>query len=180
MWRLPMLEPVPETCARRERLTGGCRKMLVYRSLGFACAALLLALPVPAGGAESTVELATGGLAFAANPSISIEKQDVVITADKITITYALRNSAGSPQSIYVSFALPELEASLLVDGGIGLDANAPENFVHAAVTVDGQPATLHMEQRALALGLDATAALSAAGLPVFPLAEKLVQGSSG
>jgi Domain of unknown function (DUF4424) len=147
--------------------------MLISRSLVIT-AFMLVGMPVAASFADTTAELGTGGLAFAANPSIRIEKQDVVIAEDKIMLTYVLSNSAGSPQSIFVSFAWPDLEAGMLADGAHGPGPGNPENFMAAATLVDGQPITPRAEQRAQALGLDTTSALAAARLPLFPLGESI------
>ena len=66
--------------------------------------------------ATTSVELAAGGLSFAANPSIILERQDLVISPDTITVTYALRNSAQATQALVVTFALPELDANAVVE----------------------------------------------------------------
>jgi Domain of unknown function (DUF4424) len=148
--------------------------MLVRRALVLAFLAFALALPVLAHAADITVEVGAGGLAFAGNPSIRIDSQDILVTPEKITVTYALRNSASSPQSIFISFALPDLDANLISEDNTGVVDAVPENFVGAKTIVDGQPAVLKAEQHTIALGLNATAALQAAGLPLFPLGEGL------
>lgn len=150
-----------------------------HRGLAALIAALLVSLGgvcQPSAAREAVVsstEVVAGGLSFAANASIRIEQQDVLITPDKISITYALRNSASSRQSIYVSFAMPDLDANAVADGDIALAANDPVNFVQFATLVDGQPITISGEQRATALGLDVTNLLSVSGIPLVPATDR-------
>lgn len=125
-----------------------------------------------ADGSETSSESGAGGLSFAANPSIRIEQQDVLVGPDKVSVTYTVRNTAGSQQSIHISFLLPDLEAGAVADGEIALGSALPHNFVQFSTLVDGQPISLQAEQRASALGFDVTGLLSASGLPLFPLAD--------
>ncbi|MEQ1612628.1 MAG: DUF4424 family protein, partial [Hyphomicrobiaceae bacterium] len=151
---------------------------MTHRSLAFLALPLLsIALawqPVPVAAAEISTEVGAGGLSFAANPSIKIEQQDVLITPDRITVTYTLRNEANSQQSIYVSFALPDLDANAVIEGEVALAAADSINFVQFATTADGQPITVLTEQRATALGLDVTNLLSVSGIPQMPTADGL------
>ena len=119
--------------------------------------------------AEGSVELPAGGLAFAANPSITIEQQDLVIGSASIALTYALRNAAQSQQSILITFSLPELDASALADGEVTLPSAEPSNYIQFSLKVDGQAPAVKVEQRAIALGLDDSSTLTAAGIPLFP-----------
>jgi hypothetical protein len=130
--------------------------------------------PATAQAQGSTVEIAGGGLAFAATPSVVVETQDTVIAPDKIAITYALRNQASISQSFLITFSLPELDAAIVWSNEVVLDKAEPENFVRSETLVDGQPITLKFEQRAFALGLDVTDQLIAAFLPLFPFAPGL------
>lgn len=151
---------------------------MTHRSLAFLALPLLsIALawqPVTVAAADISTEVGAGGLSFAANPSIKIEQQDVLITPDRITVTYTLRNEANSQQSIYVSFALPDLDANAVVEGELALAAADSINFVQFATTADGQPITVLTEQRATALGLDVTNLLSVSGIPQMPTADGL------
>lgn len=119
--------------------------------------------------AAGSVELAAGGLSFAANPSIIIERQVLVISPDTITVTYALRNNAQSAQALVVTFALPELDANAVADSELVLPSDTPTNYVQFQPRVDGQAVTYNVEQRATALGLDITDTLKRVGIPLFP-----------
>lgn len=117
----------------------------------------------------TATEVSAGGLSFAANPSIRLEQQDVVVAPDRVSVTYALHNEAADAQSIFISFLLPDLEAMAVADGEVTLPATDAANYVQFAISVDGQPITPQIEQRALALGLNASPALASAGLDPFP-----------
>jgi hypothetical protein len=131
-----------------------------------------LAYPGVAAASEASVELGAGGLSFAANPSLRIDQQDVLVTPDRISVTYTVRNEASIPQSIYVSFQLPDLDANAITDAEVAIVGNNPTNFVQATTLVDGQPVVLKTEQRAMALGLDITGVLTTAGVALYPFAE--------
>ena len=137
--------------------------------VGTGIITILLAVVSGAVVAEGSVELPAGGLAFAANPSVTIEQQDLVIGSASIAVTYTLRNAAQSPQSIVVTFSLPELDASALADGEVTLPAAEPTNYIQFSPKVDGQAPAVKVEQRAIALGLDVSSTLTAAGIPLFP-----------
>jgi hypothetical protein len=51
-----------------------------------------------------------------------------------------------------------------------------PVNFIGATYTIDGVAAVPRFEQRALAFGLDVTADLVAAGVPLFPFAPGMAE----
>jgi hypothetical protein len=141
---------------------------------GLGAALLLAAGTVTAAEAPPTVEIGTGGLSFAANPALVPERQDVLITPDRIRLTYAVRNGATTPLSITIAFTLPDLDAASLAADELALRSDSTDNFVRATTLVDGQPVTLQTEQRALALGLDVTATVLAARLPLFPFASDM------
>ena len=133
-------------------------------------AALLISMSAHIGHAATTsVELAAGGLSFAANPSIILERQDLVISPDTITVTYALRNTSTSTQALVVTFALPELDANAVADSELVLPTDTPTNYVQFQPRVDGQAVAFGVEQRATALGLDITDTLKRVGIPLFP-----------
>ena len=151
-------------------------------SLALASAVAIGSAPgIAAGGSN---ELPAGGLSFAANPSISIEQQDIQLSRDLITLNYTLRNDAQSPQAILIAFSLPELDTSALSDGEVILPSAEPANFVQFTLEVDGQMPSYNVEQRALALGLDVSPVLTRNRIPYFPFAassqDKLAGLSAG
>lgn len=140
-----------------------------YCRLVTAALAGWLALTGPAAaGTEHANEHGTGGLVFAPHPTLKLAQQELVISADRVGITYTVRNDAETAQTILVTFPLPDLEAGPVSEGEVQL-ADDPTNFVKAAILVDGQPVMPQVEQRAYALGLDITALLIATGLDIFP-----------
>jgi hypothetical protein len=155
------------------------RRLVVHLSV--ALLALLGQAPLTASSAgDASIEIAGGGLAFAGNPSLRIEQQDVLITRDKIEVTYKLRNSADTQQAILIAFAAPDLDANAATEDEVALPSADPTNYVGSSTTVDGQPVTLGIEQRAMALGLDVTGRLQAAGLDLFPYAAGLAAKLDG
>lgn len=141
----------------------------LFCAAGIVLTGAILADVPGAFAAESSVELAAGGLSFAANPSISMERQDVLVSPDMITLTYTLHNDAQLPQAILITFALPELDTNAVTDGEVILPSADPNNYVQFSPKVDGQAPPFKIEQRATALGLDVSNTLASAGIALFP-----------
>ena len=141
--------------------------------LGALLLASVQSAAIPAAAAEPTAELAAGGIVFAGAPDLVTDKEDVVLGANLVRITYSVRNAGEAARSTLFAFALPNIDM-LALDGAAidnpAFDPKNPANYVAVAVLVDGQPAETYAEQRALALGLiDQTARLIQYELPLYP-----------
>lgn len=112
----------------------------------------------------------TGGLYFALQPGLSLDETEIAVSPESIRLTYRVSNSGRAPRTALVTFPLPEIDRFSFADAGGFAALRDPVNIVGATTTVDGQSITLLAQQRAYALGLDVTAALSQAGLPLLPI----------
>jgi Domain of unknown function (DUF4424) len=121
-------------------------------------------------------EISAGGLIFSANSHLVIDQQDVTITAESVQVIYAIRNTDASDQTITIAFPLADIDSNVPVETQAEFATSNPSNFMDFVIAVDGRRATVAVEQRAIAVGLDVTKALSDAGLPLFPLAGELSQ----
>ena len=74
-----------------------------------------------------------------------------------------------------IAFALPEIDRFSFGDDGGFSTLRDPVNLVGAITVVDGQPVVLRAQQRAYALGLDVTSAISQAKLSLLPIDPGLV-----
>ena len=139
-------------------------------SAGLFCAASIVA----AAAAEPASELPAGGLAYASHQTLVTDREDIVIAADRVRVSYVLRNTADEARSTLIAFALPDIDM-LSLDGAAvenpGYDPQNASNFVGFWAQIDSLPVELAVESRALALGLvDATAVLQTHNLPLYPL----------
>ncbi len=116
-------------------------------------------------------EVPAGGLIFVPDGAIAIESQEVQISRDQVRSIYQTRHSGSTSRSIVITFQLPEIDLASLGDQILVLPVGAPENFVGAKVTANGQPVQLQFQQRAIAFGLDVTDALGEVGITLFPYA---------
>jgi Domain of unknown function (DUF4424) len=127
---------------------------------------------------EPTAEIAAGGLTYAGLQFLLTEKEETVLAADRVTVSYVVRNTAAEPKSALIAFALPDIDM-LVLDGSPvdnpAFDPQNPTNFVGFVGLVDGKSAETFVESRAMAIGLiDVSAKLTALNLPLYPLHPKI------
>jgi len=131
---------------------------------------LALGLPLPAFANDSTAELGTGGLILSRNDVISMEKEDLLVAADRIAVDYVFRNNSDKDVDTIVAFPMPDIEGNPFWMPAIPNDTK--DNFLGFTVTVDGKPVTSNLEHKAFAVGLDVTEELKAHNVPLFPYGE--------
>ncbi len=140
--------------------------------------AMAAAVAAPPAGAQSTAvvpaletarEIPAGGLIIVPDVALAIERQDVTVSRDSIRIVYAIANDSPEPRTLQITFPLPELDATALADQTVNLPQLDPVNFVGAVYSADGIERPAGFEQRAIAFGVDVTADLTAAGIPLYP-----------
>jgi len=129
---------------------------------------------VAQGSYEPTSELPGGTLSFAANGSIAIDREDIVIGIDKVRLTYVLRNLTGREHAMPMAFVLPDIDMLELDGASVALpayDSQNPTNFLGFWTMIDGKPVAPEVNVRALVLGtIDISRNLTGAGLPLYPL----------
>lgn len=133
--------------------------------------ALILILSVPAHANDSIAEIGTGGLVLARSDRISLDREELFVSLDRIDVAYRFRNQGEEDIETIVAFPMPDIQFNPWGDTALPLDTD--DNFLGFSVTVDGMPVTPRLEQRALAAGIDVTAELEANGVPLFPFAEE-------
>lgn len=138
--------------------------------IGCVVAACGMLAAAPALANDSIAEVGTGGLILSRTDSIAMDREDLFISADKVTVDYVFRNRTEADVDAVVAFPMPTIEANpyempALPDG-------ASDNFLDFYVTVDGKPVEPELEQKAFAVGIDVTDALTASGVPVNPFTD--------
>jgi hypothetical protein len=158
----------------------GLKRSLIAALLLCASSAVGWAASSSDGRPELQSEIAAGGLIFSGNLNLTIEQQDLTMTPDAVQVSYAIRNGDSADHTITIAFPFPDVDGSTLPDVFGKVDpasTNAwPANFMDVVIAVDGRRPNYAIEQRAIAVGLDVTKALSDAGLSLFPQAPDLEQ----
>lgn len=133
-------------------------------SRAFAATLLLVALAAPARANDSMAETAIGGLTLTRSADVVMESEDLFVSEARITVDYVFTNTSAKDIETLVAFPLPDVR-------------NGPEDVARPdfakdldfRTTIDGHPAELKLVQSAVARGVDVTAQVKAAGLPLGP-----------
>lgn len=134
-----------------------------------ALAALLAAvLALPALANDSTAELAAGGLVLTRTDAIEMRSEDLFISEEAVQVRYVFVNTSGAPVTTRVAFPMPDIggEDFFYSDTAIP-NREDPANLLDFRTTVNGKPAAMAVEQRALVKGVDHTAWLRRHGIPL-------------
>lgn len=150
----------------------------VRRSI-FVAAVAAVAGAAPQVAAEGGTELPAGSVVYAGANQIVTDSETVVLRYDAVRVTSVIRSIETRELPILMAFALPDIDMAAL-DGAtvsvLSYDPNNATNFIGFWARADGAEVQLEVEQRAMALGLlDATAALSRHGVPLYPLTADVV-----
>jgi hypothetical protein len=122
------------------------------------------------GRPELVHEIAAGGLIFSGNTNLAIDQQDVSIGTQAVQVNYVIRNADSSDHTITIAFPFVDVDGHVAAALQSEFDVKASTNYMDAAFVVDGRRPNYAVEQRAIAVGLDVTKAITDAGLPLFPL----------
>jgi Domain of unknown function (DUF4424) len=133
-------------------------------------ALMLTAAAAPALANDSIAELGTGGLVLSRSDVVAMEKEDLFISRDKVTVDYVFRNSSDEDVSTIVAFPMPDIEGNPYEMPSI--PRMGEDNFLGFEVSVDGQPVKPELEHRAIAVGIDISDELKANNVPFYPFGE--------
>lgn len=132
--------------------------------------ALSLSCASPALANDTTAELRTGGLVFVRSDVVAMEREDLYISPGEVRVAYRFRNTSNADVDSIVAFPMPDIQGDPNSD--VAVPDSQADNFLGFSVEVDGRRIEPQLEQKAFAAGLDVTAALIAAGIPLNPYSE--------
>jgi hypothetical protein len=133
------------------------------------CAMLVLGgTPDAVQANDSSAELSVGGLVFKHNADVSMESEELTISAETITVRYKFLNKSANPVTLTVAFPLPDIDLSDA--DNVAIPTSDPVNFVGFQTKIDGQPVTFDIVQRAFLGDKDVSEAVRNSGLPLLPL----------
>jgi uncharacterized protein DUF4424 len=130
--------------------------------------ALLVATGSPARANDSAAELSIGGLQLVRTNDVAMESENLRIALDRIRVRYQFANVTAKPVTLTVAFPLPDIDLSEAEN--VALPSNDPINFVDFETKVDGNPAPLTVDQRAMVGNRDVSALLRELKLPLLPI----------
>jgi len=116
-------------------------------------------------------ERRAGGLVFKKTDTIGISSEELFVSRQEIRVSYIYNSIAKAPQSVLISFPMPEIP---LDDGPDTEDAlmndKIPDkrNYMNFKVRVDGQEINARLVERALFKGKDISARLKRDNVPLL------------
>jgi hypothetical protein len=140
--------------------------------------ALALVISTPCLANDSVAEIGTGGLVLGRSDAISIDREELFVSLDRIDVAYRFRNHRDEPVETIVAFLMPDIRFNPW--GDTALPEGAADNFLGFSVMADGMALEPALEQRAFAAGIDVTDELRARGIPLFPFGEAAFDALSG
>jgi len=157
-----------QTATGRDKVIAVSRENPHMRTaLALMVAAGLVAVPVAAN--DSMAELKTGGLAYVRSDVVTMEREDLFISLDRVTVDYVFRNVSEDDVDTIVAFPMPDITGSPYV--AVPVPDEDSDNFLGFTVSVEGRQVRPALEQRAVAFGIDVTADLLEYDIPLTPLA---------
>jgi hypothetical protein len=152
----------------------------MHRSL---LALAFAALSAPAFANAVITEFPGSGLVFKEAVDIAIDREDLFIGREKVTVHYDYRSDASQVQSVTIGFPMPAVP----IDGGPSDPANLPElegkdvlNYMQFGASVNGVPVETTLHQFAWLEGKDVTADLTALGIPTYLAYEDIESAFAG
>jgi Domain of unknown function (DUF4424) len=125
----------------------------------------LLALTVPALANDSEAAIGVGGLALTQNAAISMDSEDLFISADEVRVKYRFTNRSAKDLTLTVSFPVPSIPGN---DAELYGYTGIPDlERLKFRTTVDGKPVQLGSVRRAEIDGNDVTPRLRELGWPI-------------
>ncbi|WP_044539042.1 DUF4424 domain-containing protein [Bradyrhizobium sp. LTSP885] len=118
---------------------------------------------------DTSAALETGGLRFKHDADIEMRAEDLFISEKQVRIVYKFFNTSAADKTIMIAFPMPDIVGKE-GDENIGIPTDDPENIFDFHVTVDGKAVSPHLEQTALANGVDQSARLRKLGIPLMPI----------
>lgn len=142
-----------------------------------ALAALWLGLGASTALANGAIaEHKTGGLVFKQSDTVSILREDLGVSLNKITVDYLYKSEAKEAQTVTIAFPMPGIPVD---DGPDSLrellatsEGASPENYMKFEVAVDGKKVEAGSFARALVKDTDITEKVTKAGLPLHMLVD--------
>jgi hypothetical protein len=130
---------------------------------GLAAALMLAPWHSPARANDAIAEIALGGLVLKNSEQISLDKEDLYLSADEVRVDYLFTNTGSEDIEALVAFPLPDQDLS-------DFDANVQDfrTALNFETAVDGAPVDYDIVVQAIVNDEDVTAGLAAFGFDPY------------
>lgn len=135
----------------------------MHKATFLAAALIAIAAPLHANDSEAAINL--GGIELVANKSISMDSEDLYISAAEIRVKYRYTNHSAKNLDLTISFPLPPIKAD--DEEMYGMQPIPDFTQLKFQTTVGGKPVKLTMVKRAEHKGRDVTLRLQQLGWPL-------------
>jgi Domain of unknown function (DUF4424) len=125
---------------------------------------------------DSEAELAIGGLVLKQSSDVSLDSEDLYISADEVRVDYRFTNTGAKDVDTLVAFPLPDQMMEMDSARGV-VDFSKDFTF---ATTVDGVPAKYELVTQAFLKDVDVTARLAASKAPMIEPQGGYAEGLKG
>lgn len=139
----------------------------------FACAFQALAITSVLAN-DSMATLGAGGLIFTRSEEITMAKEDLYISPEKVEVKYLYRNTTDKPVKTIVAFPMPKIGGPVEIMSAVPDEQS--DNFMDFSVVQDGDEIEPNLQQRVLVRGIDFTADVEEQEIPLQPLAKETTE----
>ncbi|MFN3507188.1 MAG: DUF4424 domain-containing protein [Allorhizobium sp.] len=123
---------------------------------------------------DSMATLEAGGLVFTRSEEITMAREDLYISPEKVEVKYLYRNTSDKPVSTIVAFPMPKIGGPVEVMSAVPDEQS--DNFMDFSVVQDGEEIEPNLQQRVLVRGIDFTAEVEEQEIPLQPLAKETTE----
>lgn len=118
---------------------------------------------------ENPGGIVAGGLVFEKGRNVELLREEVLLSLERVSVRYTLRNRGQEAEKLLVTFPLPDLDGEEVFPG-VDLPYPRQANFIGWSARADGNPVQPRFEEGAFLRGKDVTATVRENGLPLNPL----------
>lgn len=115
--------------------------------------------------------LEAGGLVFTRSDEITMAKEDLYISPEKVEVKYLYRNTSDKPVNTIVAFPMPKIGGPIEIMSAVPDEQS--DNFMDFSVVQDGEEIEPNLQQRVLVRGIDFTAEVEEQEIPLQPLSKE-------
>ncbi|MDQ0422957.1 hypothetical protein J2045_004007 [Peteryoungia aggregata LMG 23059] len=123
---------------------------------------------------DSMATLGAGGLIFTRSEEITMAKEDLYISPEKVEVKYLYRNTTDKPVKTIVAFPMPKIGGPVEVMSAVPDEQS--DNFMDFSVVQDGEEIEPNLQQRVLVRGIDFTAEVEEQEIPLQPLLKETTE----
>lgn len=150
------------------------RNMVLKHSLAAALA--LSGLSLPALANDTSAVIGAGGLEFVQHGEISMESEELFISAEEIRVTYTFKNTSDKDEDVLVAFPMPEIVPDHY--SPVSYPMGPTDNLFEFETKFNGKPVDAELHEYAYSAGVDRSDLLRELGLPMVSFSDEAVNAT--